>query len=35
MMAQTVTQGVSAAEAVEQAHGRMAQIADEMQVFTA
>ncbi len=33
MMAQTVTQGVDPAEAVKQAHDRMAQIADEMQVF--
>jgi multiple sugar transport system substrate-binding protein len=33
MMAQTITQGVEPAEAVQQAHDRMAQIADEMQVF--
>jgi multiple sugar transport system substrate-binding protein len=33
MMAQTITQGVSPADAVQQAHDRMAQIADEMQVF--
>jgi multiple sugar transport system substrate-binding protein len=35
MMAQTVTQGVAPADAVSQAHDRMAQIAEEMQVFQA
>ncbi len=33
MMAQTITQGVSPADAVKQAEDRMAQIAEEMQVF--
>jgi multiple sugar transport system substrate-binding protein len=35
MMAQTVTQGVAPADAVSQAHDRMAQIAEELQVFQA
>ena len=33
MMARTITEGISPADAVAEAEGRMAQIAEEMQVF--